>query len=153
MPIMGTDIKGILKPPYGSEFKFFIPKRLPGLNEIISANKRIVPWLSKGRKRIYQYTILKKETEDYIAKHIIFQSGGNAGKSLVFKQAKIDFVWIEPNRRRDPSNVCAGGRKFLLDAMVKTGLLTNDNWLIKDFSDSFKVDKVGAGVQVTIINK
>jgi len=133
-----------------NQFKFFIPKRLPGLNEIIKANKAMVPWLSKGKRRVYQYTILKADIEQSIIDYIKMQSDGNAGKLIKFESAKIDFLWIEPNRRRDPSNVCAGGRKFILDAMVKCGLLVNDNWLISDFSDKFKVDKMGAGVEVTI---
>jgi len=135
------------------KFKFYIPKRLPGLNEIISWSNKSVPWLSKGKRRVYQYTIQKNETEDYIIKHIWMQSNLQVGKSIIFGKCKIDFLWIEENRRRDPSNVCAGGRKFLLDAMVKIGLLKNDNWLVAEFSDEFIVDKNQAGVQITITAK
>ena len=129
------------------QFEFYIPKRLPGLNEIIKWSKQPIPWLSKGKKRVYQYTIEKQQVEDYIITHIYEQRGT---KSIKFTHCRIHFKWIEENKRRDPSNVCAGGRKFILDALVKFGILTNDNWLVSEFTDEFIVNKRQAGVKVTI---
>jgi Holliday junction resolvase RusA-like endonuclease len=131
------------------QFRFYIPKRLPGLNEIIKWSKQPVPWLSKGKRRVYQYTIEKREIENYIIAHIYKQSNNNIPN---FTICQIYFKWIESNRRRDPSNVCAGGRKFILDALVKSGVLKNDNWLVAEFKDEFIVDKKQAGVEITILN-
>jgi hypothetical protein len=119
--------------------KLTIPKRLPGLNEIIRWNNQRVPFLSKGKYIVFKYTIKKRELEEYLVKLFVVQTKGEAGKSIKYTRCKIVFHWYEPNRRRDPSNVCAGGRKFILDALVRSGILQNDNWLISDFSDSFFV--------------
>ena len=57
------------------------------------------------------------------------------------KPVKIHFHWIEQNRRRDLDNVAAA-KKFILDAMVKVGVLTNDNRkCVAAFTDTFSYDK------------
>ena len=133
-----------------NEFKFYIPRRLPGLNEIIKWSKSPIPWLSKGKGRVYRYTIEKKRIEQQIIFDIYKQHHPAIKDLPCFEECTIDFQWIESNRRRDPSNVCAGGRKFILDALVKVGILTNDNWLVSSHTDAFRVDKSQAGVVVTI---
>ena len=40
-------------------------------------------------------------------------------------KVNIHFVWTEENKRRDPDNIDFA-RKFILDGMVKAGLLAND---------------------------
>lgn len=136
-------------------FKFYIPKRLPGMNEIIKWSKQPVPWLCKGRRKVFKYTLQKKEIESYI-----YFKGIQPALDLHIKKhsklpyfeeiALIEFTWFEENRRRDPSNVCAGGRKFILDALVKHQIIKNDNWLINRHIDFFMVDKKQTGVQVII---
>lgn len=54
----------------------------------------------------------------------------------------INFTWIEDSHRRDPDNVCAGGRKFILDCMVKLGKITDDSRrYVAGFSDTFEYGK------------
>lgn len=99
-----------------------IPLRLPGLNEYINAC-RTSPY--KGAK-------MKAEAEEGIALYV---------KKLlpIEKPVSINFVWQEQNMRRDPDNI-ASAKKFILDTMVKTGRLPNDNWkYIKGLSDEFVV--------------
>ena len=132
------------------QFKFYIPHTLPTINDIIAWNKKIVPWLSKGKKRVYQYTIKKNEIEGSIINYIYKNSSNNYMDIVCFKKCKIHFKWIEYNKRRDPANVCAGGRKFILDALVKGGFLENDNWNVKHFTDEFKVNRRQSGVEITI---
>lgn len=134
------------------KFSFYIPRQLPGFNEIIEWSKQPVPWLSKPKKRVYIYTIKKKEVQGRIISDIYrqyppFDSTAELPK---FESCRIDFKWFEANRRRDPSNVCAGGRKFILDALVSIQVLKNDNWLLRDFIDVFIVDKSQTGVEVNI---
>ena len=129
-------------------FELIIPQRLPGLNEIIKWSKTPVPWLSKGKRKVFQYSLQKREIEDYIRSLTITRSSGFP--DVKFNNCRIDFKWYEPNRRRDPSNVCAGGRKFILDALVGIGVLKNDNWKVKDFSDEFFVDKENPRVEIRI---
>lgn len=130
-----------------NEFIFKIPRQLPGLNEIIDWSKHELRYLRRGKRRVFRYTLKKSEYEATISK---FALAARTSDFKPFKSAKIDFIWIEPNRRRDPSNVCAGGRKFILDALVKSGILSNDNWLIHNFTDEFMIDKLSPGIIVKI---
>ena len=62
----------------------------------------------------------------------------------------VHMLFIEPNRRRDADNV-ESAKKFILDALVKSGVLLNDNprWVLG--SPSFTRYGDGACVRVTII--
>ena len=53
----------------------------------------------------------------------------------------IRFIWVEANSKRDLDNV-AFSKKFILDAMVRVGILPNDSqkW-VKGFSDEFRIEK------------
>jgi hypothetical protein len=63
----------------------------------------------------------------------------------------IDFTWIEKNQRRDPDNVAAGGRKLILDGLVKAGVLQGDGWkIIQSWTDRFQVSKERPGVGLII---
>lgn len=101
-----------------------IPMRLPSLNEYIKA--------CRGNK--YGGASMKKQVESelmwYIRKLPKFEN-----------PIKIDFLWIEENKRRDLDNI-SYGKKFILDAMVKSGILKDDNRrCVTAFSDSFAYDK------------
>lgn len=66
------------------------------------------------------------------------------------QEAFIRYHWIEPNKRRDPSNI-AFAKKFIEDALVDIGIIQNDGWRhVAGFSDSFSVDKDNPRVEVTI---
>ena len=102
---------------YGSnkiEQTFFIPGPLPGLNEIIAAGKKIIPWLSKGKRRVYELTQLKERWDTRVVHEVMFH------KIKPMDAVDVKLVWIEPNRRRDKDNVMAG-KKFILDGLVKAG--------------------------------
>ena len=108
------------------KYKFEIDEKLPSLNEYIMAcrtNKFI------GAK-------LKEDVENNIWVYI-----NNGLKSKIEKPVKIHFTWIEKNRKRDLDNVCFA-KKFILDALVKSGKLKNDTQnYVRGFSDSFEYDK------------
>ena len=55
------------------------------------------------------------------------------------KPIKINFTWVEKNKKRDLDNVCFA-KKFILDALQKSGKLENDNrrW-VTGFTDSFEL--------------
>lgn len=110
--------------------EFKIPFRLPGLNEFLRA--------AKGNK--YQAARIKKYVDQDIALFL---------KGRVKKPVHVTFVWFEPNRRRDKDNV-AFGKKFILDALQKKGVLPNDNnkW-VSGFTDEFVYGQ-GEGVIVTL---
>ena len=118
-------------------YEFFIPGKLPNLNDYTNAN----------RKNRYAGAKMKKDAEQLIGICI-----RNDLKGLVITEpVYIEYEWIEENKRRDLDNICFA-RKFVQDALVKTGTITNDGWKeIIGFKDSFRVDKGHSGVNVKII--
>lgn len=101
-----------------------IPMRLPGLNEYTKAN----------RSNCYQGAKMKKETESAISIYL-------APLPRFNKPVTIDFVWVEENKRRDLDNI-AFAKKFILDALVKSGKLADDNRRnVTAFRDRFEYAK------------
>lgn len=59
----------------------------------------------------------------------------------ILKPVVISCTWYTANEKKDPDNV-AFAKKFILDAIVKAGILKNDGRKqIKGFEDNFEVDK------------
>lgn len=113
-----------------------IPFTLPGLNKVNSAN-RSNPYL--GAK-------LKRETDERIRDVIRF-----TGLTPVKYPCIVNMVFEEPTRRRDADNV-ESAKKFILDALVKSGILQGDSPRYVVGSPSFtRYVKGGARVLVTII--
>ena len=116
--------------------KFFIPYRLPGLNDMIAEAKVRI-----ARGSLYD---LNKRKHTQRISNIIGKHKKPMGK--VF----INFFWQEPSKRRDPDNLAAG-RKFILDALVWSGLLAGDGWrYIEGWTDTFTVNKENPGVLVQL---
>lgn len=115
---------------------FTIPQRLPGLNEVIAAN----------RNSPYKGANLKRKTENDIMLYI-----RQARLETVEDPCIVCMVFDEPNRRRDVDNV-ESAKKFVLDALVKAGILHGDGqkWVIGAPSFTRYAD-TGAMVKVTII--
>lgn len=114
---------------------FFIPGPLPGLNEIIGAANR----------NRHIYAKMKRELTESIALR------ARAARLIRPERADLCFVWYERDRRRDPDNVAGGGRKFILDGLVKAGVLQGDGWRhVARWHDAFLVHSSQPGVYVTI---
>lgn len=115
--------------------KFDIPGKLPGMNEIIAAAK-------KGKGKYQPYSIMKREYGamiTYLAKKLPKRNKVN-----------ITITWYEPNMRRDIDNISAG-QKFILDALVKAGVIENDSQkYVKRITHDFEVDKENPRVEVEI---
>ena len=57
------------------------------------------------------------------------------------KPVQIHFHWIEDNKRRDLDGICFA-KKFILDAMVKANVITDDNRkYVAGFTDTFEYGK------------
>ena len=118
--------------------RFFVPGPLPGLNEVLASAKGY-----GGRG--FGYAKLKRQWTQTIALHILA-----AGIKHV-DRARFEFRWVERDRKRDPDNVAAGGRKLCLDSLVLAKVLNNDGWgQVLGWTDSFEVG-ANPGVEVTII--
>lgn len=100
-----------------------IRAKLPTANEYIDA----------CRTNRYKAAKVKTQAEDIIssAVHDLIPIEG---------QCEIEFLWHEPNRRRDKDNV-AFAKKFILDGLQKAKILPNDNnRYITGFRDRFSYD-------------
>lgn len=94
---------------------FIIPARLPGLNELISAN----------RANRYKGAALKKETDTLI--RFVIRAAVNKGECWpVVLPAAVHLHFQERNRRRDLDNVFSSA-KFILDAMKAEGIIRDDS--------------------------
>lgn len=92
--------------------KFTIHSRLPSLNDVISDN----------RANRYKGAKLKRETEALIIAEIKRQKV----QQITEYPVDVFIRWVEPNRKRDVDNI-QSSKKFVLDAMVKVGVLVNDS--------------------------
>lgn len=63
---------------------------------------------------------------------------------------RVAFTWFAENMKIDPDNI-AFCKKYVLDAIVRAGILPNDGWKqIAGFSDDFQVDKGNPRVEVIL---
>jgi hypothetical protein len=120
----------------------WIPGPLPGLNEIIDSAKG-----SGGRGA--GYARLKRQWTDTIwalAKSARIDTPGPFEERVT-----IAWLWVERDQRRDPDNFIAGGRKVVLDGLVKAGVLRGDTWKwIGRWTDEWTVDALRPGVRLDI---
>lgn len=114
------------------DIRITIPLRLPGLNEYTREN----------RANKNQGARMKKEYETIIGYYL-------RDVPVLRPPVTIDFLWIEENRRRDLDNI-AFAKKFILDALVRSKKLKDDNRkVVTAFRDSFAYDKESR-VELTI---
>ena len=116
--------------------QFIIPFRLPGYNRVNDAN----------RTNAYVGAKLKRDVEAGVCMIITA-----AHLKPVKQQCIVHIVFTEPNRRRDVDNV-ESAKKFILDALVHSGVLENDNPKHVLACPAYTVYGDGAGVRVTIID-
>lgn len=91
-----------------------IPGTLPDLNEMIAAAK-------VRRGNWCKYNDLKDHWTGVVAIYAHLQ------KLQPIPGAHFRFEWHRKNKRIDPDNISAGA-KFVLDALVKAGIIENDGW-------------------------
>ncbi len=121
---------------------FFLPGPLPGLNELLEANRYRSPKNRKGL-RWNGYANMKKQHGEAV-KWELLRQGIKPAKRVYFR-----FTWQERDRMRDPDNIAAGGRKVILDALVTAGILEDDGWKqIAGWEDRWTVVKDAPGVIV-----
>lgn len=114
--------------------KLVINGRLPGLNELIAAE----------RTNRYKAAKLKREAEA-----LVLWSAKASLRGKVTTPVIMHYLWIEPNMKRDKDNISSFGRKVIQDALVKGGYLPGDGWnYISGFTDTFSVDKKNPRIEV-----
>lgn len=106
---------------------FVIEGRLPGLNELIAAE----------RSNRYKGAQIKKVAQTHVCAAIREQLDGVRFERPV----RIMYHFFEANRRRDKDNVAGFAHKVIQDSLVLCGVLANDGWgQVVGFSDDFAVD-------------
>lgn len=126
----------------------WIPGQLPGLQQLLDANT-VRSKRGKNGKHWTKYSAIKKSFGAKVAlcaRAIGFPPVPDTG-------AIFTYEFIEPDRRRDPSNVIAGGIKIVEDALRFSGLLKNDGWRhVRGIVPLFRVVGPGEapGVRVTV---
>ena len=94
---------------------FYIPLKLPGLNEYTRAN----------RSNAYQGAEMKREAEDDIS--IYIRKAMQEGKLHRHdKECFLYLNWYEKDRRRDGDNI-SFAIKFIQDALVSCGVFPDDS--------------------------
>jgi Holliday junction resolvase RusA-like endonuclease len=105
-------------------YRIEIPMKLPSLNT----------YINECRKNRYAGAKFKNDLERDISFFI-------GSLPRIEKPIKIAFEWVEENRKRDIDNL-SFAKKFILDAMVKAGVLENDNRKhVTAFTDTFSYGK------------
>ena len=113
----------------------FIPGEFTTANEYIEAE----------RSNRYAGAEIKK-CETYRAK-----LAGRDVKQVQYYPVDLYFTWYRRDRKRDPDN-CAFSIKFILDGLVKAGVLKADGWnQIRSIHHEFVVDKNNLGVEIRIM--
>ena len=103
---------------------------MPSLNE----------WVRANRSNKYLGAKFKKEVEEVISWSI---RQALASKTLHKPNGAVilNIEWHEATKRRDADNI-ASAKKFILDALVKTGVLEDDSRkYVKGFYDRIIDDK------------
>lgn len=113
----------------------FFPYKFPSLNDYIA------------KERIHRQVAakMKKEWTDLVTIEVKKRRLKPFNSSVA-----ITFEWYEENAKRDPDNIIFA-KKFLLDGIVKSGLLPNDSqkWILA-FDESWYINPKKPGVKVTI---
>ena len=114
--------------------KFTIPGRFVSLNEYVNAERS---------RRNYGAAIKRDETNK--------AKKAAEGMPHFEHPVWLSFKWIEKDSRRDLDNI-AFAKKFILDGLVKAGVLENDSRrFVVGFEDDFsEIDKENPRVEVTL---
>mgnify|MGYP001564762345 CR=1 FL=1 len=120
--------------------RFFIKGCLPNLNDMLAASR-------KSRGKWNAFNDMKQAQTLSIVSCI-----RKAKLKAVARPVSVCFIWGEENKRLDVDNVAAA-KKFVLDALVTAGILSNDGWAqVVGFTDNFTLKTGGSppGVMVEI---
>lgn len=113
-----------------------IPGRLDNLND----------YTKQCRANKYAGAECKRQNENCITAAILEQFKGVQFTGRVY----MHFRWIEPNRNRDPDNICFA-KKFILDSLVSNGIIETDGWRgVAGFTDEFEVEPFNPRIEVII---
>lgn len=115
---------------------FEIPGKLPSLNE----------YTRSCRTNPYAGAAAKKDAQGRVLAAI------RAARLVPMKPpVQVGFEWVEPDMRRDKDNI-SSAKKYILDALVQSGVMGNDNWrwIAGNLPDLYRVNRADPRVIVTL---
>lgn len=116
--------------------KITISGELPGMNEIINAN----------RNNRYAGASQKKKITNLVA----WECKAQGIKPIDYK-VDVEIHWYCKNKRKDKDNISCG-MKFLLDGLMTAGVIPNDGWNeIGDINHRFFIDKDNPRVEMFLM--
>ena len=119
--------------------KITINAKLPGLND----------YILDCRRNAYSGAQTKR-----IAQELCMWCAKQQCKVKFKQPVRIHYVFFEPDRRRDKSNVAAFAVKVIEDALVKLQIIRDDGWkYIENYTQSFKIDKEHPHIEVYITDE
>jgi hypothetical protein len=95
----------------------WLPGKLPGLNELVNAKAAHSPKVPRG----VLYNQLKKSVHERVQLCVGSQKFRTMG-------GHFNYLLVESDKRRDPSNVAGAAIKMIEDGLQKAGVLKNDGW-------------------------
>ena len=114
----------------------WIPMPMPNLNDLLAA--------ALSHRTVYGK--LKRKWGGVVSLYARSQ-----GFAAIDGPAHFEIEFVEPNRRRDPDGLVAGGTKIVFDALQEAGLLANDGWEhVLSILPTWRVDKAAPGVRLTV---
>lgn len=112
---------------------FFVPGKVPSLNELLDARGRSAPRVAsiimrslpkKGKAPGIRYDAYNNIKQDWKQRTI-----DAIGAPFVrVKACYFGYLVVEQEKRRDPSNICASAIKFIEDGIVEAGVMADDGW-------------------------
>lgn len=119
------------------EYSFTIEGRLPGINELINADRR----------NVHAGNHMKRENQEAVQMYIF----RDLRRLHIEEPVLLHYRFYEPNKKRDLDNISGFAHKIIQDALVSTGVLKNDGWAnIAGMDDLFFVDSARPRIEVTI---
>lgn len=121
----------------GKTYKLVISGMLPGLNELINAERT---HRQKGAR-------LKRDAEMIVRLYIRQQLRGARPKTPVM----LHYHFYEKTHKRDLDGIFSFAAKVIQDSLVKEGILDNDGWAhINGFTAQFDIDRQNQKIVVVI---
>lgn len=122
-----------------NENGFTVHAKLPSLNDVID----------KDRTCRYAGASYRREVEKLIARYIV-KSLESGELRPVSTQCAVHFLWHEKNSRRNVDDI-QSAQKFILDAMVRCGIIPDDSRKYVTQTAHTVIDSVEYGVDVIIL--
>ena|GEM_PF-538776 len=144
---LGADICPACPPARPLEFFIHAPK-IGGVQKPWAS---INDWMHAMNVNRFKGNDLKKYYTG-IAAEYAHEAALQAGWKTPDVRVDLRIVWHEVNARRDPDNIM-GGIKFVLDGIVKAGLIHDDSQkhIRGIHHDDIVIDKQDPGAMVTIV--